>query len=166
MLGEAPLKDLDPVVRRLELRASALEVDDARLGFRASGLEVGPGRCHTRARFLGAPRGGRDAIGVLLVRGRELGGVPCFDLGKLRLELFAERADLLLQLGFALDELGSVRCPEALDLGLRRAQLIGQLGRPLLLVAERPHLAARVVELGAGAPQLGLHRVHRVARVE
>ena len=92
--------------------------------------------------------------------------MPGLGLGQLRLELLAERADLLLELRLPLDELRPMRSPQALDFGLRRAQLLGELGRALLLAAERPQLASRIVQLGAGAPQLGLHRVHRVAGVQ
>ena len=73
---------------------------------------------------------------VLRLHARELG-----------LELFAHRADLLLQLGFALDQVGSVRGTHALQLGLRRTKLVLEHRRSLFLGPQCPQLVAQIRQL-------------------
>ena len=79
-------------------------------------------------------------------------------LGDLPLEGLARVAHLLLELGLALDQLGAERGVAALQLGLRRAKLVLEHRRALFLVAQRPQLGPRVVELAAGAIR---HRLRR-----
>jgi hypothetical protein len=59
-----------------------------------------------------------------------------------------------------------MRRAHAVDLGLHGAKLVGELGGALLLGPECAQLASHVVQLGPGASQLLLHRIHGIARVE
>src|SRR5204863_1238994 len=127
-----PRRGLGP--RGLDLRTGSLELPGgpARRGFR-----------------LVDPAG---ELGLVL---RELILVGLLDLRELALELDPRRADLLLELRLALDEIGAMGSAHALDLRLGGPELVLQHRGTLLFVAKRSKLRARVVELAPCRRELG-----------
>ena len=84
----------------------------------------------------------------------------------LRLELFACRADPRFQLGLALDQIGGVRCLQAVDLRACGAELLAEDARLLLLGPQRAELVADVDQFGGRVRELGLRGLGRLAGVE
>ena len=83
-----------------------------------------------------------------------------------RLELLACRADARLQLGLALDQIGGVRCLQAVDLRACGAELLAEDARLLLLGPKRAELVADVDQFGRRVRQLALCGLGRLAGVE
>ena len=119
----------------LRLAARGLEVLAHRVEVDAGGLELGGGSTCRRLRL-------QDAVGELCLRLLHLAPVRGLHVGELALERLAGVANLLLQIGLALDEVGAVGGLAALELGLRGTELVLEHRRSLLLVAQGPQLAS------------------------
>ena len=116
--------------------------------------------------LLGGVLGARDALGQLGLEQAHLLTVLALHAGQLGLELFARRAHLLLQLGLALEQVGPVRGGDALELGLRGAELVLEHRGTLLFGAQRTELGTEVVDLAVLRRELGLRGLGRLPRAE
>ena len=96
----------------------------------------------------------------------QLAPVGGLDLLELALELLTRCPDLLLELGLALDEVGTMGGSAAFELSLRGAELVLQHGRALLLVAERAELRVRVPQFALRARELRLGRRESVSDLQ